>query len=102
MYACADLSSLKDLVQPRDEGEQFDRDALMLALTMVRVSDGVDPMLDTYQTSLWPPLEQCPAEERVRHAYKARCAAARASLRWPCSLSCLAHHSPAAAREHRA
>ena len=59
-----------------NQGRGYDGDALMLALTMVRVSDGVDPMLDTYQTSLWPPLEQCAAEERVRHAYKVRCTSA--------------------------
>ena len=77
----AELSTKKNLIAPQPDPEKnpYNCDALMLALTMVRVVD-VNPMLDTYQTSLWPPLEQCAAEERVRHAYKVRCA--------PASLAC--------------
>ena len=69
---------MKNLIQPQPGGNvigrrEYDCDALMLALTVVRVSDGIDPMLDTYLTRTWPPLEQ---SDRMRDAYKARYRAA--------------------------
>ena len=77
----SDLSSIKNLIQPLPGGNaiehrEYDCDALLLALTVVRVSDAVDPMLDTYLTRTWPPLGQSRAEGRTRDAYKARFTAA--------------------------
>jgi hypothetical protein len=44
-------------------------DALMLALELVRVCDA-DALLESYQTHMWPPLEQCLAAERTTDTYK--------------------------------
>ncbi len=46
-------------------------DALMLSLELVRVHDA-DALLESNHTHMWPPLEQCLAEQRTVDSYKVR------------------------------